>query len=562
MTYSLEFDQVSIGYRRRGKAAAAVVSDASFSLKQGQTLALVGQSGSGKSTLAAAAVGLLARNGEILGGDIRLAGHSVRGKTERQWRELRGSELGYIPQDPLSSLDPVQRIGARLVSDLRLHRRIPENQARDAAEELLDRVGIRDPATKLRSYPHELSGGQLQRILIALAISGNPKLLIADEPTSALDVTVQGTILRLLDDLKEEHGLSVLLITHDLALAADHSNDIAVINQGEIVDQFQVDQLHAAPRHEYTRQLFRDVPVLSPERYATGPRYEQALPTSLESPTREDLDAELQSLTREPAVEISGVHKIYPGASTPVLEDVNLSVRAGEIHALVGESGSGKTTLARILAGLSSFDSGSVRVSGQRLQHRPPPTNPQAQRLQMIYQNALAALNPKMSVQELVEEPLSIHHRLNSAERSRRARKVLTQVALAPELWKRRPDALSGGQRQRAAIARALVNLPGVLVLDEPTSALDVSIQRQIVDLLMELQRAEGLTFLFISHDLSLVRQIADRVTVLDQGRIVETAPTSDLFEDPQQPYTRRLIDALPGKRIRSHAEESRLVRD
>ncbi|WP_120005907.1 dipeptide ABC transporter ATP-binding protein [Nesterenkonia muleiensis] len=545
MTYSLEFDSATIGYRRRGVGVTAVVEEASLTVDQGQTLALVGQSGSGKSSLAAAAVGLLARNGQVLGGDIRLNGESVLGKREKDWRKLRGELLGYIPQDPLSSLDPVQKIGSRLINDIRLHRRVRKAEAHQIAGELLDRVGIRDPQAKLASYPHELSGGQLQRILIALAVSGNPRLLIADEPTSALDVTVQRTILELLDELKDELGLSVLLITHDLALATDHSDDLAVINKGRIVDYGPVEGLLAAPGDEYTKQLFEDVPALSPERYEQRRR-------RLRVKASEGLDAELADLTSIPAVEVKSLRKTFPGAGPPVLVDVDLSARAGDIHALVGESGSGKTTLARIVAGLTSFDSGTVRLGEEALENEPPSTNPRAQRLQLVYQNPLAALDPRFTVRRIIEEPLVIHQELSGRDRREKMLAVLDQVALGEDLLRRRPAELSGGQRQRVAIARALVNAPDVLVLDEPTSALDVTVQRQIVDVLVELQEERGLTYLFISHDLSLVRQIADRVTVLEQGRVVEDGSADQLFGAPQHPYTQKLIEAVPGQKART----------
>lgn len=550
MSRSLEFVSTTIGYRRRGRGTTAVVKDVSLTLHAGQTLALVGQSGSGKSTLAAAAVGLLPGNGRVLDGDITVGGESVLGFREKDWRALRGEVVGYIPQDPLSSLDPVQRIGARLVNEIRLHRRVGRNEATDLAQGLLERVGIRDPRAALASYPHELSGGQLQRILIGLAISGNPSLLIADEPTSALDVTVQRTILDLLDELKQQLSLSVLLITHDLALATDHSDELAVINQGRIVDAGPVNHLLVQPGDDYTRQLFHDVPALSPDRYAVHREYTAATTSASSSSAQgvEDLDAELRKLTQAPtAVEISHLFKTYPGAAQPVLSDVSLSVRTGGIHALVGESGSGKTTVARIVAGLSAFDDGQVLISGEHLPAAPPSTNPHAGALQLVYQNPLAALDPRFRVEQLVEEPLLIHRQVGPADRRARVAEVLERVDLPVELLRRRPAELSGGQRQRVSIARALINTPRILVLDEPTSALDVTVQRQVVDLLISLQRSQGLTYLFISHDLSLVRQIADHVTVLQHGRVVEDAPAAQVFSDPQHPYTRELIASVPG---------------
>ncbi|WP_203136250.1 dipeptide ABC transporter ATP-binding protein [Microbacterium sp. JZ31] len=522
----LAIDRLSVAYRR-GRDTTGVVSDVSLTIPPGRTLALVGQSGSGKSTIALAAAGLLPRNGAITAGSVRVGAHDVTGFDDRAWRGLRGSEVGFVPQDPLSSLDPLQTIGSRLRQELR-RRGVPRPQRTPRAVELLERVGIADAAHKLRLHPHELSGGQLQRVLIAIAIVGSPRLLIADEPTSALDVTVQRTILDLIDALRRDLGLAVLFITHDLALARDRADQIAVLHAGRVVDAGETAHVLDAPSADYTRTLFANAPALSPERY------------------RDRLHAISDSAPA--AIEVRGLVKSFPGAPRPAVDGVDLRIRRGGVHALVGESGSGKSTIARIVAGITGFDAGTVAVGDRTLSERAPHANPHARRLQLVYQNPLAALDPRLSVQRLIEEPLALAGERSTAARRRRAAEALDHVALPRELLGRRPRELSGGQRQRVAIARALALGPEILVLDEPTSALDVTVQAQVVDLLMDLRDRDRLTYLFISHDLSLVRQISEEVSVLEHGRLVESASTAELFRSPRDPYTVRLIEAIPGR--------------
>jgi peptide/nickel transport system ATP-binding protein len=512
---ALEIRDLRVAYRPAHQLIE-VVHGVTLSVSRGRTLALVGQSGSGKSTIALAAAGLLPKRGEVTGGSIALASRDVTGFADRDWRPLRGSEIGFVPQDPLSSLDPLQTIGSRLAAELKRHG-VPRGERAARAADLLARVGIVDAAHKLRLRPHELSGGQLQRVLIAIAISGSPQLLIADEPTSALDVTVQRTILDLIGALREELGLAVLLITHDLALARERADDIAVLHDGVVVDQGPAERVVSDPEDDYTRELFANAPALSPDRYAR-----------LRRPVDPSVDV---------AIDVSGLTKTFAGSPRPAVDAVDLRVRRGSIHALVGESGSGKSTIARIVAGLEPFEGGSVEVSGQRLS---------ARRLQMVYQNPLSALDPRFTVRQLLDEPIALSTDLSSADRAARVSTALDHVALPQKVLGSRPHDLSGGQRQRVAIARALALSPEVLVLDEPTSALDVTVQTQIVDLLMELRDRDELTYLFISHDLSLIRQIAEEVTVLEHGRLVEHAPTAELFAEPRDDYTRRLIAAIP----------------
>ncbi|GAA3923972.1 dipeptide ABC transporter ATP-binding protein [Microbacterium invictum] len=517
---------LSVSYRR-DHDTRTVVDDVTFTVPRGETVALVGQSGSGKSSIALAAAGLLPVNGAVAGGSIEFEGRDVTGFGDREWRRLRGRDIGFIPQDPLSSLDPLQTIGSRLRGELR-RRGVPRAERTAGAVDLLQRVGIADAVHKLGRYPHELSGGQLQRVLIAIAIAGTPRLLIADEPTSALDVTVQRTILDLIDDLRVDLGLSVLFITHDLALARDRAERIAVLHNGRLVDHGPTALVLDDPADDYTRVLFTNAPALSPDRYADRLRAVAA--------------------SHPLAVSVSGLVKRFAGTPAPAVAGVDLAVRRGSIHALVGESGSGKSTIARIVAGLESFDAGAVKVGERALAPDPPSSNPHARQLQLVYQNPLSALDPRLPVRRLIEEPIGLATGAGAADRKRKVDEALDRVALSHELLDRRPAELSGGQRQRVAIARALALSPEIFVLDEPTSALDVTVQAQIIDLLMELRDRDGLTYLFISHDLSLVRQIAEEVSVLEHGRLVEHAPTRELFARPREAYTRRLIDAIPGR--------------
>ncbi|MGO3288988.1 ATP-binding cassette domain-containing protein [Brachybacterium sp. AOP42-C2-15] len=526
---AISVDSLSIGYSSGGRIVPTVI-EASFDVPTGSTTALVGESGSGKTTIASAISGLLADNARWLTGGVHLLGQDVSRLGERGWQAVRGSILGYVPQDPLGSLDPLQTVGGHVAESVRQARDVPPREARRIARELLETVHIADAERKLAAYPHELSGGQLQRVLIAGALAGNPSVLIADEPTSALDVTVQKRVLDLLEELRDELSLSVLLITHDLSLAAERSDRVVVLQHGRVVEQGSSAQVVASPSAPYTLQLFRDVPAMTPQKYAAA---------------RATLQTRRESLESEPAVQVTALAKSFDGVHR-VLEEVDVTVRRGEIHALVGESGSGKTTLARIIAGLTAFDTGTVEVSGTPRPRIPAAVNPDPSALQLVYQNPLAALDPRRRVVDLVAEPLRIGGTAKAEARSR-AQALLRQVGIAEETAARHIGRLSGGQRQRVAIARALILSPSTLVLDEPTSALDVTVQAQIIDLLFALRAEDpALTMLFISHDLSLVRQISDSMTVLQRGRVVDQGPAAEVFAAPCSAYTRELIDAIP----------------
>jgi peptide/nickel transport system ATP-binding protein len=510
------------------------VRDVSFSVNPGETVAVVGESGSGKSTVVNAVLKLL--DGRVaVGGSVAFEGREILDVRERDFRALRGRQVGYVPQDPTASLNPVRRIDSQIFEALRASR-LPEyaehRRHSQQAVELLDSVGIVDPLRALKSHPHQLSGGQLQRILIGIAIAQHPKLIVADEPTSALDVTIQKTILDLIDRLKAEKGLSVLLVTHDLSLAAERSDTVVVLDAGRVQESGPSADVLRHPRSAYARRLVADVPSLNLDRF-TQARNGRDQPSSEASP----------------ALQVSNVHKSFQHGRhrTEALKGVSFDVPIGRTHALVGESGSGKSTLARIVLRLLEPDTGRVRVGGVDVSHLAPRALRDVHRnLQLVYQNPFHSLDPTYSIGRLVDEPLRRYRLGSRGQRRERVTEVLALVGLDETYLRRRPRELSGGQRQRVAIARALTLNPKVLVLDEPTSALDVTVQAQILEVLVDLQVRLGLSYLFISHDLSVVRQVADTVTVLQHGEVREQGTTEQVFTDPASPYTRALLESIP----------------
>jgi peptide/nickel transport system ATP-binding protein len=532
----LEIRDLRVAYRTaRGDVTA--VDGVSFDVEAGRTTALVGESGSGKSTVAQAAIGLLARNGRIAGGSILLNERSegsteLVGLPERRWRHLRGRCVALIPQDPGTSLNPVATIGSSVAEALRIHGWKDQRRIRARVLELLERVDIDDPERRARQFPHELSGGMRQRVLIAAALALEPELVIADEPTSALDVTVQRRVLDLLDRLRQESGSGVLFITHDLAVAADHSDSIVVMRGGRVEETGRSADVLTTPTADYTRALLSDAPSLA--------RIVERVP-------REPLSAE------RPLVEVRGLRQEYRARGRDAfvaVDDVSFTVARGTTHALVGESGSGKTTTGRSIVGLSRPTSGSIRVGDVDV------TGGHDRRAfrrvaQLVYQNPYGSLDPRQTIGAILAEPLENFGLGSRAERAERVAHHLDLVALAPEIAHRRPAELSGGQRQRVAIARALILEPELVVLDEAVSALDVTVQAQILRLLARLQDELSLTYVFISHDLAVVRQIADTVSVLQRGRQVEHGRTAQVFEAPEHAYTRRLLDAIPGAAFR-----------
>ncbi|HEX6359039.1 ABC transporter ATP-binding protein [Actinophytocola sp.] len=496
-----------------------VVHDVSFGLRRGESLALIGESGSGKSTIARAVLRLLPQGGRARG-VVEYAGQDVLSLSERRFRPLRGRAIGFVPQDPANALNPVRTVGAQANEAAALL------DVRDRKELVLEKfaqVGLDDPVRVYDSYPHQLSGGMLQRVLIGLTVLPRPALIVADEPTSALDVTIQKRILDLLTRLQRELEISLVLITHDLAIAAERADSLVVLKDGAVQEAGDTATVFTAPESSYARQLHADVPALNPGRY-------QHLRTAGGG---------------EPKIEVTGLTKTF-GTVTAV-DDVSFTVAAGTTHALVGESGSGKTTTIRLLLGLEKPDAGSITVAGEEVAGRSHASLRTIRRhLQLVYQNPFTSLDPTWKVSRLVREPLDRYGVGSHQERVSRVREALDSVGLSEDLLSHRPTALSGGQRQRVALARSLVLRPDVIVLDEPTSALDVSVQAGIVEVLLSLQASFGLTYVFVSHDLALVRQLAHTVSVMHKGSLVESGPVTSIFDDPQQPYTRALLHSIP----------------
>jgi peptide/nickel transport system ATP-binding protein len=537
VTPLLQIDDLRVSY---GGALGdlTAVDGVSLTVEPGEVVAVVGESGSGKSTLAMAVLGLLPGTGRIDGGHVVLNGDTDLGAlSERALRSVRGRRIGLIPQDPTVSLNPVTRVGDQVAEVLRVHGLADRRTARIEAVALLERAGLDDAAVRAGQYPHELSGGMRQRVLIAIAIAANPKLIIADEPTSALDATVQRRILDHLDDLTRTSGTAVLLITHDLGVAADRADRVVVMSGGRIVEQGPVRQILEDPQADYTRRLVTSAPGLRP------------------IPARPAL------VGGRSLVEVHELVKEYrlPGRKVlRAVDGVSFGIGRGETLGLVGESGSGKSTIARLLLRLTDPTSGRVVLDGADVTAvRGRAARELRRRAQLVYQNPYSSLDPRFSIEDVVTEPLRAFSAGTRAEQRARAAELLDRVALPVSALQRRPAELSGGQRQRVAIARALALAPDLVVCDEPVSALDVSVQAQVLDLLRELQDDQGLAYLFISHDLAVVRAVAHRVGVLQHGRLVELRPTEELYAAPTHPYTVELLAAVAGQgsiRIREAA--------
>ncbi len=513
------------------------ISGVSFEVARGETVAIVGESGSGKSTVVNAVLKLLDPHVAV-GGTAEFDGRNILALRERAFRPVRGRQIGYVTQDPTSSLNPVRRIDGQIYEAYRtsgLAEYADPKRYPAQARRLLDSVGIGDPDRALRAYPHELSGGQLQRVLIGIAIAQRPRLIVADEPTSALDVTIQKTILDLIDRLKAEIGLSVLLITHDLSLAAERSDKVLVLSAGQVQEYGPAAEVLKRPHSDYARKLIGDVPSLNLDRFAAA-----------------------ISLRPEPtagafALQVADVHKTFGTGKrrTEALKGVSFAIPAGRTHALVGESGSWKSTLARLILRLLEPDQGKIVFAGQDISHLGRKELRETHRnLQLVYQNPFTSLDPTFSVGRLIGEPLLRYGLGTRRDRRTRVTEVLGLVGLSDSFLQRRARELSGGQRQRVAIARALSLNPDVLVLDEPTSALDVTVQAQILDVLVDLQVTLGVSYLFISHDLSVVRQFADTVTVLQRGEVKESGSTAAVFAHPNDDYTKVLVASVPGASV------------
>ncbi|MEU7132220.1 ABC transporter ATP-binding protein [Streptomyces sp. NPDC046261] len=509
-------------------ALVRAVDGLSFTLPPGGSLGIVGESGSGKSTAAYALLGLHRGTGAQVTGSVTVAGHDVTAAGEAELRRLRGGAAAMVFQDPLSSLDPYQAVGDQIAEVYRVHRKGGSRRAaRARAAEVLDRVGIPDAARRARSRPHEFSGGMRQRALIAMALACEPRLLVADEPTTALDVTVQAQILGLLRELRAETGMGLILVTHDLGVAAGSVDELLVMKDGRAVEHGPVGEVLGAPRETYTRDLLAAVPRVNVRREA------------IRTPAADD----------SVLLEASGLRREFGRGKRAMtaVDGASLTVRAGETLGVVGESGSGKTTLGRMLVRLLEPTAGELRYRGRDIGGlKERELRSFRSELQMVFQDPVSSLNPRRSIGESIADPLRAAGKLGEAQITARVRELLERVGLDPAAYHRYPHEFSGGQRQRVGIARALAPEPKLIVCDEPVSALDVTTQAQVVRLLGELQRDLGLALVFIAHDLAVVRQVSDRLIVMRGGKIVEEGPADVVYERPRHAYTQGLLAAVP----------------
>lgn len=520
----LEVKDLRISFRQDGQVIPAV-KGVSFSVDRGETVALVGESGSGKSVTALSTVSLLGSSAQVTG-SVTYAGQEMIGADDRRLRQVRGNDISFIFQEPMTSLNPLHTLEKQLRESLELHQGLTGDAARARIVELLERVGIRDAASRLGAYPHQLSGGQRQRVMIAMALANKPDILIADEPTTALDVTIQAQILELLAELKREEGMGLLFITHDLGIVQRIADRVYVMKDGEIVEAGPVADVFAAPRHEYTRKLL------------------SARAVGLPSPVPEGapMVAETEGLRVWFPIQ-KGFLKRTVG-HVKAVNAATLRVRAGETLGIVGESGSGKTTLALAIMRLIASE-GGIRFAGEDVNGwSTRELRRRRAEMQIVFQDPFGSLSPRMTCAQIIAEGLGVHGNPGGRPERDLVAEVMEEVGLNPAMMDRYPHEFSGGQRQRIAIARAMILRPKLVVLDEPTSALDMTVQVQIVDLLRELQRKYGLAYLFISHDLHVVRAMSHRVMVMKDGDVVEAGDAETIFSAPQTAYARKLLAA------------------
>lgn len=564
ITPLLSVRELKIGFSTQNGFAEAL-HGVSLDILPGETVAIVGESGSGKSTTAHGIINLLPENGRITGGEILFDGRDLTKLSRNQIEAVRGREIGFVPQDPMSNLNPVWSIGFQVREAIRANGvATNKKDVEKRTVEVLKQAGLDDAERRLKQFPHQFSGGMRQRVLIGIGLAASPKLLIADEPTSALDVTVQRVILDNLAELTRQNNTAVLFITHDLGLAAERAEKLIVMYKGNIVESGDSREILRDPQHPYTQRLVAAAPSLASKR----------IQAAVESKTVEEAVASVDlahaAEERAEAVEhdapktgpsaisvreLTKVFKIRRGGFRSenflAVDDVSFDVAKGTTTALVGESGSGKSTVAKMVLKLEEATSGHIQIEGAELSDvRGGKLMSLRRRMQPVFQDPYGSLDPMRSIGDIISEPLRVHKVGSSGERRARVKELLDQVALPQALISRYPNELSGGQRQRIAIARALALKPDIVVLDEAVSALDVLVQAQILQLLAELQSELGLTYLFITHDLAVVRVIADNVVVMQKGRIVETGSTDDVFGHPTEQYTRDLLDAIPGANL------------
>ncbi|MFL2501986.1 MAG: ABC transporter ATP-binding protein [Luminiphilus sp.] len=521
----LSVDNLSVSFVTRNGTNKAV-DNVSFTVEERQITAIIGESGSGKSVSCYAMLGLVpSPPGRIDGGTALFQGQDLLALSEAELRAIRGRDIAMIFQDPMTCLNPFMKVGDQLIEPLTLHKGLAKAPARAQAEALLDEVGIRDPQAAMNAFPHEFSGGMRQRVMIAMALINEPKLLIADEPTTALDVTIQAQILKLIAELQTKRDIGVLFISHDLAVVSDIADQIVVMEKGKVVESGEPKAIFESPQHSYTQKLLAAIP--SGEKAA-------------------------DTVASDPLIRIDNLRTWFTptAGAEPVkaVDDVSIEIHRGEVLGLVGESGSGKSTLGRSILRLVPITGGQITFEGTELSSLEGRALKQFRhRMQMIFQDPYASLNPRMTVYDTLSEPLLLHGLVNKAGLDQAIRELMDNVGLARAFVRKYPHEFSGGQRQRIAIGRALATRPEFIVADEPVSALDVTIQAQILDLLADLTKEYGLTMLFISHDLAVIRQIADRIAVMYHGKLVEEGSTARLFDSPQQDYTRSLLAAIPG---------------
>ncbi|WNJ91995.1 ABC transporter ATP-binding protein [Bosea sp. 685] len=514
---------------RIGASGKTVVNDVGFSVSPGEIVGIVGESGSGKTLAARAIMGFVPPAVKLVSGSILFDGDEITTMAPKRLRAVRGSKVGMVFQEPMTSLNPSMMIGRQLEEGLALHRDLNAAGRRALILDMLRRVGLSDPEGALHAFPHQFSGGMRQRIMLASVMLLKPALLLADEPTTALDAVVQRDVMELMVDLTKENGTAVLLISHDLGMVARYCSRIVVMSQGDVVEQGAADDILARPQHPYTRKLLAAMPLRGLAR---------ELPQA-----------------KTPIVAVRDLVVDYPGrqrffrksAPKRALHGISLAVQPGEVVAVVGGSGSGKTTLGQSIAGLVKSSGGEILFNGKPIFKSEAAYWDYRLNCQMVFQDPYSSLDPRMSIGELVTEPLRSVPGMRAAEKKARVAEVLAEVGLGNGFAERFPHELSGGQRQRVAIARAVVRRPSFVIADEPVSALDVTVRAQVLELFAELQRKHGFSCLFISHDLGVVEQVADRVVVMQEGRIVEEGSRDQIFDDPQHAYTRKLLSAVPG---------------